>query len=172
MPFKRFYHGLLHTARPPSCILGSKEILEKYRRPRSRAPAPTNTATREYELGLAFFRRMGWWEVLMMERTQLMTKLQVAVEKRGGARRSSASCFARKGIGYLDELGDAIDLRGRDRHDVEAVGKQGIAAPRIARLLTSLTMEGETVVLRRDTRLRPQKVADHPITPRDAHCLI
>ena len=74
MPFKRFYHGLLHTARPPSCILGSKEILEKYRRPRSRAPAPTNTATREYELGLAFFRRMGWWEVLMMERTQLMTR--------------------------------------------------------------------------------------------------
>ena len=92
MPFKRFYHGLLHTARPPSCILGSKEILEKYRRPRSRAPAPTNTATREYELGLAFFRRMGWWEVLMMERTQLMTKLQVAVEKREIGR---ASCRER-----------------------------------------------------------------------------
>ena len=47
-----------------------------------------------------------------------------------------------------------------------------VTTPRIARLLMSLTMEGETVVLRRDTRLRPQKVADHPITPRDAHCLI
>ena len=42
--------------------------------------------------------------MLVVKCAQLVAKLQMAVEKRDRAHRSSASCFAREGVGYLDEL--------------------------------------------------------------------
>lgn len=91
-----------------------------------------------------------------MKLAQIMAKLQVTVGKRDRAHGRSASCLARKGIGYLDELEDAVDLRGGDRYDIEAVGEQGIAPSGVVCLLMPLGMESETVVLCRDASLRPE----------------
>lgn len=104
----------------------------------------------------------------IVELAQLVTKLQMTIGKRSGTHGSPPLRFAREGVGYLYELGDAVDLRGRDRHDVEAVSEQGIAPPGVARLLMPFGMEGTTVVLRRNTSLRPQQIAHHSIAPRDA----